>query len=67
MTAAYLLPLSIRAFLISDENRTVFTEKDRDPGMRMLIPFAVLSLTMLLLGIHASPVMLLLEQLVTGG
>ena len=66
LTAAYLLPLSVRAFLVSDEDKTAFTEKDRDPGPRMLIPFAVLSLTMLLLGIHASPLMALLERLVPG-
>ena len=45
----------------------VFTEKDKDPGARMLVPFAVLVAAMLILGIHAEPLMNTLERLIAGG
>ena len=66
LTAAYLLPISVRAFLVSDEREPKFTERDRDPGMLMLIPFAVLCLTMAVLGTHAVPVMDLLAKILAG-
>ena len=66
LTAAYLLPMTVRAFLVSSEASLSFTEKDHDPGLRMLIPFAVLCAAMLVLGIHAAPVMNALESLITG-
>ena len=67
LTAAYLLPMGIRAFILPDEASPAFTDKDRDPGLRMLVPFAVLVLAMLLLGFRASPLVSALESLVTGG
>ena len=67
LTAAYLLPLSVRAFLAVNEELPDFTERDKDPGLLMLIPFALLCFAMLLLGVHAAPVMELLEQLVGSG
>ncbi|MBP3208367.1 MAG: proton-conducting membrane transporter, partial [Oscillospiraceae bacterium] len=67
LTAAYLLPMGIRAFLVAPEASLSFTERDRDPGWRMLVPFAVLVLTMLVLGIHAAPLMEALHGLIIGG
>ena len=67
LTAAYLLPMTIRAFLVTPEDAASFTGRDRDPGPRMLIPFAVFSAAMLVLGTHAVPLMNALERLITGG
>ena len=66
LTAAYLLPLSVRAFLVSEQDECVFTERDRDPGLPMLISFAVLSLAILLLSISAAPVTVLLKHAIGG-
>ena len=67
LTAAYLIPMTIRAFLVNTEASPSFTEKDKDPGARMLVPFAVLVAAMLILGIHAEPLMNALERLITDG
>lgn len=66
LTAAYLLPLCVRAFLVSKEDEPAFTENDSDPGPLMLISFALLSLVILLLCVFAAPVMALLESTVCG-
>ena len=66
LTAAYLLPMGIRAFLVTPEDSLSFTEHDRDPGWQMLVSFTVLVLTMLVLGIHAEPLMNALESLIMG-
>ena len=67
LTAAYLLPMCFRAFWPRQGMELRFTEKDSDPGWRMLLPLALLTLAMLLLGVNASPVMSLLTRLVEGG
>ena len=67
LTAAYLIPMTVRSFLVNTEVSPSFTEKDKDPGARMLVPFAVLVAAMLILGIHAEPLMDALERLITGG
>ena len=67
LTAAYLLPMSLRAFIVPEGTAIAYTEKDADPGMRMLIPFAILTITMIVLGVYASPLMDALEALVAGG
>ena len=66
LTAAYLIPMTVRAFLVNTEVSPAFTERDKDPGLRMLVPFAVLVVSMLILGMHAEPVMNALERLITG-
>ena len=66
LTGAYLLPLAVRAFVPRKGAELVFTEKDRDPGLRMLVPFAILCLAMVIFGIHSAPLMHALEALVTG-
>lgn len=63
LTGAYLIPMSVRAFVPREGAELSFTEKDRDPGLRMLIPFAVLCAAMLVFGVHASPLMQVLEEL----
>ena len=67
LTAAYLLPMTVRAFLVNSEESPSFTERDKDPGARMLVPFAVLVAAMMILGIHATPLMNALERLISGG
>ena len=57
LTAAYLLPMSFRAFLPREGTELSFTERDRDPSWRMLLPFVLLCLTLLALGMNATPVM----------
>lgn len=66
LTAAYLIPMSVRAFVPHDGAELQFTEKDKDPGLRMLIPFAVLCAAMLVFGICASPLMRVLETVAAG-
>ncbi|MBR5723668.1 MAG: proton-conducting membrane transporter, partial [Oscillospiraceae bacterium] len=66
LTAAYLLPFSVRAFLTSREDMCVFTERDRDPGLLMLIPFAILSAAILALSFCSEPLMRLLQQIIAG-
>ena len=66
LTAAYLIPMTVRSFLINTEASPSFTDQDKDPGLRMLVPFAVLVAAMLMLGIHGEPVMDALECLITG-
>ncbi len=65
LTAAYLLPVALRAFVVRDGVTPNYTEKDKDPGLRMLIPFAVLCFAMLLFGLHATPLMNALKALIT--
>jgi multicomponent Na+:H+ antiporter subunit D len=67
LTAAYLIPLSLRAFFVTDQETPTFTPLDKDPGVLMLIPLGILSLSMLYLGIHAEPLMNLLNNMITGG
>ena len=66
LTAAYLLPLSVRAFLTVRETACVYTERDRDPGLLMLIPFAILSAAILVLGFCGTQLMELLKRIITG-
>lgn len=66
LTGAYLLPVCVRAFLLPrdpDLPAPVFTENDRDPGLRMLLPFGILTAVMLLLGLKSGWLMDLLEAL----
>lgn len=67
LTAAYLLPMSVRAFLPHEGFSGEFTAKDRDPSYRMLIPFAVLTAAMLYFGFRSGPLMNLLDRLISGG
>lgn len=66
LTAAYLIPMTVRSFLVNTEASPSFSDQDKDPGLRMLVPFAVLVAAMLMLGIHGEPVMDALERLITG-
>ena len=66
LTAAYLILPSVRAWILREGPQPVFTERDRDPGWRMLAVFAVLCAAMILLGCVSGPVMNALESL-TGG
>ena len=66
LTAAYLLPLCVRAFLVSKQDSCMFTERDRDPGLRMLIPFAVFSAAILFLSFCSAPLTELLERIIPG-
>ena len=64
--AAYLILPSVRAWILREGPQPAFTERDRDPGWRMLAVFAVLCAAMILLGCVSGPVMNALEIL-TGG
>ena len=66
LTAAYLLPMSVRAYIVPEGSSLSFTEKDRDPGLRMLIPFGILILAMVIFGVHSGPLMDALSTLVHG-
>ena len=66
LTAAYLLPLCVRAFLMplnSGSPAPVFTDCDRDPGPRMTVPFVILCAAMLVTGFSSGWLMDLLEAL----
>lgn len=67
LTAAYLLPLSIRSFVPHSGAEPVFTGKDKDPGWRMLLPFAVLCASMIVFGCASSGLMTWLHALITEG
>lgn len=67
LTAAYLLPMSVRAFIVREGVQPEFTDKDKDPGLRMLVPFAILCIVMVIFGFSASPLMAALERLIAGG
>lgn len=67
LTASYLIPMSVRSFLPRKNAVLEFGERDRDPGKYMLIPFAVLCVAMVVLGVHSTPVMQWLENLILGG
>jgi multicomponent Na+:H+ antiporter subunit D len=67
LTAAYLLPLSVRAFFVTEQEAQAFTPSDKDPGALMLIPLFILSLSMLYLGIHSEPLMIMLKNMLTSG
>lgn len=66
LTAAYLLPLCIRAFIPHSGFTPEFTSAGKDPGPCMLVPFAVLCLVMILLGFNSRPVMSAIEALIAG-
>ena len=66
VTAAYLILPAMRAWTPRNEAKPAFTERDRDPGWRMLTVFAVLCIAMLVLGCVSGPVMNALANL-TGG
>ena len=65
--AGYLILPSVRAWIPRSEPQPVFTERDRDPGWRMLTVLAVLCVAMLALGCCSVPVMNMLEALIAGG
>ena len=69
ITAAYLILPAVRAWILREEPQPAFTERDRDPGWRMLTVFAVLCLAMIALGCASGPVMNALGNLTgeTGG
>ena len=67
LTAAYLLPMSLRAFLPGKGIAVCYTEKDRDPGLCMAIPFVVLCMVMVFCGVCAGPFMNRLQSLIMGG
>ena len=66
VTAAYLILPAARAWIPRNKSQPDFTERDRDPGRRMLTVFAVLCIVMLMLGCASGPVMNALGTL-TGG
>ena len=67
LMAGYLILPSVRAWIPRSEPQPVFTERDRDPGWRMLTVLAVLCIAMLALGCCSVPVMNTLEALIAGG
>ncbi len=67
ITAAYLVVPVVRAWIPRGEVRPAFTDRDRDPGWRMITVLAVLCLTMAVLGVASTPVMNALEALLSGG
>ena len=67
LTAGYLILPSFRAWIVRDGPQETFTDRDRDPGWRMLAVLAVLCLAMLALGCCSVPVMNALEALAAGG
>lgn len=67
LMAGYLILPSVRAWIPAEDAKQLFTEKDRDPGRRMLAVLAILCITMLALGCCSVPVMNALEALVAGG
>ena len=67
LTAGYLILPSFRAWIVREGPQETFTERDRDPGWRMLAVLAVLCLAMLALGCCSVPVMNALEALAAGG
>ena len=66
LMAGYLVLPAFRAWIPQEGTEAAFTDKDRDPGWRMLTVFAVLCLAMLALGCASGPVMNALGNL-TGG
>lgn len=64
LTAAYLIPLCIRAFLPVSGAEPGISETDRDPGLRMLIPFLILCAAMIYFGLRSGPLMETLSSLV---
>ena len=66
VTAAYLILPSVRAWILREEPQPAFTQRDKDPGWRMLAVFAVLCLAMLALGCASGPVMNALGNLTCG-
>ena len=65
--AGYLILPSIRAWITRDEAKPAFTEKDRDPGWRMLAVLGTLCLTMLALGLCSATAVDILKNLLAGG
>ena len=66
-TAAYLIIPAVRAWILPAGVQPVFTDRDRDPGWRILTVLGVLCLAMLVLGIGSAPVIHALESLISGG
>ena len=61
-TAVYLFTIVLRVYFPSGEYDREALQTVRDPGLYMLAPLLLLSLAMLLLGIFASPLVVLLNQ-----
>lgn len=67
LTAMYIISVAIRGFYVDEEtyDESAF-EGVHDPGLRMKIPFAVLSVAVLAMGICFNPIIEFLHQLAQG-
>ncbi len=65
MTAIYLFSIIVRAFF-PDNEAAVPSDKKMDPTWRMLLPLGVFSITIVIFGVHASPILLALEMVSNG-
>lgn len=67
LTAMYTLSISIRAFIVDEESFDADAFKDvKATGIRMKVPFAVLTFIVVIMGFFAVPVTDFLQQLACG-
>lgn len=67
LTAMYIISVAIRAFIVDEEtyDKHVF-DNVTDPGLRMKIPFAVLTVVVVVMGIFTEPIVGFLHQMAQG-
>ena len=66
LTAGYLLPLSIRGFLMEPDYNAVHNDY-REPRMLMLAPVVILAVITLVLGLYPTPLIQLIQNGIAAG
>lgn len=66
LTAGYLLPLSIRGFLMEPDYNAVRSDY-REPGLLMLVPVVILAVITLVLGLYPTPLIRLIQNGIAAG
>lgn len=66
LTAGYLLPLSIRGFLMEPDYSAVRSDY-KEPGLLMLVPVVILAVITLVLGVYPTPLIGLIQNGVAAG
>lgn len=64
LTAGYLLPLSIRGFLMEPDYNAVRSDY-KEPGLVMLVPIVILAAITLVLGLFPTPLIQLIQNGIT--
>lgn len=66
MTAVYMGVLVLKAWFPSKESKSQFSDRDREPGWKMLLPIMLFAVMILCLGLFAKPLLEIIEAVAYG-